>query len=172
MKRKDSDDAFSAFFAIEANRLQRFATFMCGDPDLAADLAQEALARTYGAWSRLEMDEPGAYARRIIVNSLRDRRRRARVRRLRPLGAISSTTPSEENASIGRLGMTETLKTLSPIQRAVVVLRFYEDMTERQISDLLDRPLSTVKSDLHRALNTLRPLVVADRQDAGGARGN
>lgn len=172
MKHRRQEDAFSAFFAVEADRIQRFAIFNCGDADLAADLAQEALARTYCVWSRVENDEPGAYARRIVVNMLRDRHRRERVRRLKPLGALPSSTPSKEGASLDRLSMTELLKTLPPVQRAVVVLRFYEDMAEKQIADLLDRPLGTVKSDLHRALKALRPLIAAERQDTGGTRGN
>lgn len=172
MKTKDCDGAFSAFFESEGERLQCFATFMCGDRNLAADLAQEALARTYAAWSRIESQDPGVYARRVVVNVLRDQQRREKVRRLKPLGALPPSIASKEVASLDRLSMTEMLKSLPPLRRAVVVLRFYEDMTEAQIAELLDRPVGTVKSDLHRALKSLRPLVAAERQDAGGIRGH
>lgn len=170
--RRDEIETFSAFFEIEGDRLQRFGTFMSGDRDLAADLAQEALTATYAAWSRIKSD-PGAYARRIVVNKLRDVQRRDRVRRLRPLPAVPSSTGSdEEDGTLDHLRVTAILKSLSPLQRAVVVLRFYEDMTEPQIADLLDRPLGTVKSDLHRALKTLRRLAADERQDAGGRDGS
>lgn len=169
MKQRERDQAFAAFFDAEAARLQRFATFMSGDPELAADLAQEAFARTLRAWSRIENADPAGYARRVVVNAVRDVHRRNRVRRLRPLGSLPASAPSGESASVERLSMIELLKTLSPVRRAVVVLRYYEDMTERQISDLLDRPLGTVKSDLHRALDALRPLVSRDSMDRGGS---
>jgi RNA polymerase sigma-70 factor (sigma-E family) len=163
---RDRESAFIAFVDRESDRLQRFATFMCGDADQAADLAQEALTRTFGAWSKIQSADAGGYARRIVVNALRDKQRRDRVRRMRPLGALPSSKPSDESAAVERIRMTALLMTLSPMRRAVVVLRYYEDMTEQQISELLDRPLGTVKSDLHRALNALRPLVVEQTQDA------
>ena len=169
MRSRKNDDAFSAFFAVEQQPLQRFATFMCGDRDLAADLAQEALARTYAAWARTR--DPAAYARRIVVNAVRDQRRKAVVRRLRPVDEPASTSESRETATLEKLSVAEMLQKLSPSRRAVVVLRFYEDMTEPQIAALLERPLGTVKSDLHRALDSLRPLAAEERQDAGGTRG-
>jgi RNA polymerase sigma factor (sigma-70 family) len=66
--------------------------------------------------------------------------------------------------------LTTALKELSPMRRAVVVLRFYEDMTEAEIARVLDRPLGTVKSDLHRALKLLRPLLESDLRSEEGTR--
>lgn len=172
MTTQDRDADFAAFFQMESDRLQRFATFMTGDSDMAADLAQEALARTYRAWPRIHSGDPAGYARRVIVNTFRDKLRRDRLRRLRPLGALPHSTPSKESVSLERLRMTELLKTLTPLRRAVVILRFYEDMTEHQIADALDRPVGTVKSDLHRALKTLRALVVKEAQGVGGTHGH
>lgn len=172
MKREEARAAFGAFFEREADGLQRFATFMSGNADLAADLAQEALTQTYRAWHRIPLDDPAAYARRVVVNQLRDRQRRERVRRLKPLGVLPHSTASREGESLDRMSMTDLLKALSPVQRAVLVLRFYDDMTERQISDVLDRPIGTIKSDLRRALKRLRPLVMAERQEAGGSHGS
>ena len=170
MRSREVDAAFSAFFAVEEQRLQRFAAFMCGDRDQATDLAQEAFVRTYAAWARAR--DPGAYARRVVVNAVRDQRRKAVVRRLRAVPAPSSFAPSREAETIEKMNVAEMLQTLPASRRAVVVLRFYEDMTEAQIAELLDRPLGTVKSDLHRALDSLRPLAVTERQDAGGSHGH
>lgn len=169
MRSRTIDDAFSTFFAVEEQRLQRFAAFMCGDRDQAADLAQEAFARTYAAWARTR--DPGAYARRVVVNAVRDQRRKAVVRRLRAAPDAPVSTQSKEAETLQRMSIVAMLQSLPASRRAVVVLRFYEDMTEAQIAELLERPLGTVKSDLHRALDSLRPLAVSERQDAGGTHG-
>jgi len=155
---RKSDD-FEIFFVQEADRLQRFATFLCGDRDRAAELAQDALARTFSAWKRVDPKEAAAYARRVLVNAFRDSGRRERIRRDRPMATLKATISSSEEPTVERLVMVDALQTLSPARRAVVILRFYEDMSEREIATLLDRPLGTVKSDLHRALKELRPLV-------------
>ena len=157
MRRRTRDEGFRAFFAAEAEGLQRFATFMCGDVDRAADLTQEALLRTYRNWSRITGTEPGPYARKIIVNQIRDEHRYTQVRRTRrpePQSPVPSAAPRVEDW----LEMTDALRSLSPVRRATLVLRFYEDFSEAQIAELLDRPLGTVKSDIHRALGQLRPL--------------
>lgn len=170
MRSKEVDAAFSTFFAVEEQRLQRFAAFMCGDRDRAVDLAQEAFTRTYAAWGRTR--DPGAYARRVVVNAVRDQHRKAVVRRLRALPPPPSFTQSREAETLEKMSVAEMLQTLPASRRAVVILRFYEDMTEAQIADLLERPLGTVKSDLHRALDSLRPLAATERQDAGGTHGH
>ena len=170
MRSKKLDDAFSAFFAVEEQRLQRFAAFMCGDRDQATDLAQEAFTRTYAAWARTR--DPSAFARRVVVNSVRDQRRKVLVRRLRAAPSSPSVSDSPESETLDRMNVSEMLQTLPASRRAVVILRFYEDMTEPQIAELLGRPLGTVKSDLHRALESLRPLAVTQRQDAGGTHGH
>ena len=160
-----------AFFEAESDRLQRFAAFLCGDPDVAADLAQEALTRAYAAWPRLDRKDPSAYVRRILVNALRDRRRRDRVRRQRvnPLPVVVQT--GTDSSSVERLAMVEALATLSPVRRAVVILRFYEDMSEDRIAEILERPAGTVRSDLHRALKSIRPLLLDDELVRGGSHG-
>jgi RNA polymerase sigma-70 factor (sigma-E family) len=169
MNSRDRDTAFTAFFEAEGVRLQRFASFMCGDADLAADLTQEALMRTYRGWRSIRNEDPGPFARRIVVNALRDKRRRDRVRRLRPIASLPLVDPADASAGLDWMVVARLLRTLPTMRRAVVLLRFYEDMTEQQIADALDRPLGTVKSDLHRALATLRPLFQAQQStDAKG----
>ena len=58
--------------------------------------------------------------------------------------------------------VSEALKAISPMRRAAVILRFYEDMTEAQIAETLNRPLGTIKSDIHRGLAALRPLLAEE----------
>jgi RNA polymerase sigma-70 factor (sigma-E family) len=170
MSKPDRDSEFTAFFDAEGERLQRFAAFMCGDPDLAADLAQEALMRTYRAWRSIRKKEPGPFARRVVVNALRDKQRRDRVRRLRPIATLPLVDHVDASAALDWMVVSDLLRTLPTMRRAVVLLRFYEDMSEQQIADALDRPLGTVKSDLHRALAALRPLVRS--QEATDAKGS
>jgi RNA polymerase sigma-70 factor (sigma-E family) len=168
MRSRNKDEQFSAFFRAESDRLQRFAVLMTGEPDLAAELTQEALARVYRSWGRIEGGDAGPYTRRVIVNLFRSELRRRMTRRARPhLHAVPAAVPSKSKNVDDYVSMTEALKQLSPIRRATILLRFYEDMTEAQIAEVLDRPLGTVKSDIHRALAQLRPKV---EEMVGGAR--
>lgn len=154
------DAAFRAFFEAERAGLQRFATFMCGDPDTAADLTQEALTRAYKRWWWLREAEAPAYVRRIIVNLVRDTHRRKGTERKRYVAREArETEPSRAVEVEDWVLITRALRRLSDVRRATVVLRFYEDMTEHQIADVLGRPLGTVKSDLHRALRELREVI-------------
>ena len=159
MRDHEIERAFGAFVGAESDRLQRFASYMCGDPDLARDLVQEALLRTFASWRRIRTTDPRSYARRIVVNQLKDKRRRDRVRRLRPVATLAPTEREVDDATLDWIVLADLLRTLPTMRRAVVLLRFYEDMTEQQIADVLDRPIGTVKSDLHRALAALRPLL-------------
>jgi RNA polymerase sigma-70 factor (sigma-E family) len=155
---RERDEQFGAFFLEESERLRRLGVFLTGDPERAADLAQEALARTYRHWRRIREQDPGPYARRILVNLVRSQHRRSLLERRheqRPAGPVTG----EASAVDEWLRVTEALTTLPPMRRAAVVLRFYEDMTEADIARALDRPLGTVKSDIHRALAKLRPLL-------------
>ena len=155
-----SDAGFRAFFESESLTLQRFATFMCGDPDTAADLTQEAFTLVYKRWRWLRKAEAPAYVRRTIVNLVRDRQRRELIDvRRRAAGTMPVSEPSRAGQVDDWILVTRALRQLSPARRATVVLRFYEDMTEHQIAAVLGRPLGTVKSDLHRALRDLRQLI-------------
>lgn len=155
---RERDEQFGSFFLAESERLRRLGVWLTGDPERAADLAQEALARTYRHWRRIREHDPGPYARRILVNLVRSQHRRSLVARRheqKPADLVTGEAPRVDEW----LRVTEALKTLSPMRRATVVLRFYEDMSEADIARALDRPLGTVKSDIHRALAKLRPLL-------------
>lgn len=149
------DSEFQTFFAAEAEPLRRFATFLTGDVHRAADLAQEALVRTYRHWGRIHGAEAGPYARRVLVNLVRSEHRKTIVRR-RHDRATDHPTVSHSDRVDEWLRISTALGALPPVRRAAVVLRFYEDMSEAEIARTLDRPVGTIKSDIHRGLARLR----------------
>jgi RNA polymerase sigma-70 factor (sigma-E family) len=151
------DEAFRDFFVAESDRLRRVGIFLTGDPERAADLAQEALARTYLHWGRIRDQDPGPYARRILVNLVRTEHRRPLLSQR--LHRIIDGPPALAGDVEEWMTVCDSLKELSPIRRATIVLRFYEDMSEADIARTLDRPLGTVKSDIHRGLAKLRQLL-------------
>lgn len=156
------DEEFEAFFSAEAENLRRLAVFLTGDPVRGADVAQEALVRVYQHWGRIRNEDPGPYARRTLVNLIRSAHRRSLLERRhaereqRDLKVVREADTARMN---DWLELAQALKKLSPTRRAVIVLRFYEDMSEAEIARVLDRPLGTVKSDVHRGLAQLRPLL-------------
>lgn len=163
---RDRDSEFTSFFQAESEKLRRLAAFLTGDSSGAADLAQEVLVRTYRHWGRIRNEDPGPYARRILVNLVRRQHRRSLLERRHeqsqaPLQAVNGGRVEDW------LRVTTALKQLPPARRAVIVLRFYEDMREQDIATALDRPLGTVKSDIHRGLAKLRRLLEdAERETA------
>ncbi len=109
-------------------------------------------------WRRIREQDPAPYARRILVNLVRSQHRRTLLERRheqKPDGFVAGEATRVDEW----LRITEALKALPPMRRATIVLRFYEDMSEADIARALDRPLGTVKSDIHRALAKLRPLL-------------
>ena len=155
---RDRDSEFKDFYMYEAPRLRRLAIMLTGDHERGSDLAQDALLKMYAGWSRIRNEDPSPYARRVLVNLCRSVHRR-RMLELRKAPAPPLDVIDREDRIEEALRVAAALSVLSPIQRAVVLLRFYEDMTEQHISNALDRPLNTVKSDLRRALEKLRPVL-------------
>ncbi|HVF52035.1 MAG TPA: SigE family RNA polymerase sigma factor [Actinomycetota bacterium] len=159
MRTSERDAEFRDFYFSEHARLRSIALMLVGDPGKASDLAQEALLRSYVAWYRIRRDDPGPYARKILVNLCRNHhRRRFLEARKKPFPAPDSTADHSGGVAEG-LRVAAALRELSPTRRAAIVLRYYEDMTEPEIARVLDRPLSTIKSDIRRGLERLRPLL-------------
>jgi RNA polymerase sigma-70 factor (sigma-E family) len=158
MRTRDRDAEFREFYIFEAPRLRRLAVMLTGDVDGSADLAQEALVKTYVAWSRIRRDDPGPYAKRVLVNLCRNAHRRKMVEIRKTPAAPPDVVDRSSNVEEA-MRVAAALSVLSPIRRAVILLRFYEDMKESEIARTLDRPLNTVKSDLRRALEKLRPML-------------
>jgi len=156
-------ESFDAFVRARLPALLRFAHAVCGDPHTAADLVQDALERTGVRWERIQgTGDPEAYVRRAIVNG-----RTSRWRKLRRESLV-------DDVPEGRAGMMQQprdeemwrlLATLPPRQRAVLVLRYYEDMSEEQIARTLGCAPGTVKSQASKGLAKLRA-ALADQREA------
>jgi RNA polymerase sigma-70 factor (sigma-E family) len=161
MDRTKRDRQFHAFFTAEGESLRRLGVWLTGDGDKGADLAQEALARTYRHWGRIRNEDPGPYARRTLINLVRSAHRRGVVERryVEAQPRERDATESSSDRVDEFMRVSHALKALPPVRRAVIVLRFYDDMSEAEIARVLDRPLGTVKSDIHRGLAKLRPLL-------------
>lgn len=152
-------DGFDAFVEAHAAALKRHALALTGSSADADDLLQTSLVKLYLAWDRL--DSPAAapaYARTIITRTFVSWTRRLSFRE-RPspqLPEPSGRTPGADAGVPERDAMWQALATLAPRRRAVVVLRFYDDLTEAAIAEQLGCSVGTVKSQLSRALVHLR----------------
>lgn len=149
---------FTAFVGARSAALGRTALLLTGDRQLAEDLLQEALARTAARWERVVAGgDPEPYVRRILYTCAVDGWRRRRVREV--LGPVPEATGAHDgDAAERRIVLRDALARLTPRQRAVLVLRFYEDATEVQAAELLGCSVSTVKSQTRHALGRLRVL--------------
>ncbi|MCA1830753.1 MAG: SigE family RNA polymerase sigma factor [Actinomycetota bacterium] len=143
------------WFAAEYPALLRFAYFVSADPVAAEDLVQEAFVRIYRAGSRVDPDTVGPYARAAIVNLQRSSfRRRASERR-----ALVRSVAREHPGPAEPDEMWNAVLQLSPQQRAVIALRFYEDLSEAEIAATLGISTGAVKKHASRAIERLRALV-------------
>ena len=150
---------FPAYFAATWPRMYRTALAIAGDPAGAEDACQAAFAKAYAAWSRVSAaDHPDAYVRRMVVNEVLGTRRSARWRRERPHADVGEPppTPSFEDGVAERSTLWDAVSALAPRQRAVIVLRYYEDLSEEQIAAVLGCSRGTVKSQASAALANLR----------------
>jgi RNA polymerase sigma-70 factor (sigma-E family) len=154
--------SFEEYAAARQARLIRLAYLMVRDHHLAQDLAQEALARVYDKWWRISADGyPDAYVRKVMLNQLLAWRRR-RSWSERPVAQVGDRIVADESASTDdRAEMAVLLGSLPMRQRAVVVLRFYEDLDDAAIADVLGCSAATVATHMKRALAHLRSAVTA-----------
>jgi RNA polymerase sigma-70 factor (sigma-E family) len=149
------DAAFREFFASEYSRLCWLGFLLTGSRAEGEELAQEALVRIWWRWrlGRRPAD-PARYARRVLVNRQRSLLRRAAVE----ARSLARAQPAEVPPAGTERAMVlwEAVQALPPRQRAVLVLRYREDLTEAEVARLLGLPVGTVKSASHRALARLR----------------
>ncbi|MGI5273101.1 SigE family RNA polymerase sigma factor [Nonomuraea sp. CA-218870] len=154
----DRNDSFREFVVDHQQALMRTAYLLTGDAHQAEDLLQNVLLKVLGRWSRLaRVEHPEAYARKALVNQHISWRRR-RVRSEFPTAEPPDRPYSSEDSTVARLVMRRALMRLPPRQRAVIVLRYYEDRTERETAELMNCSVGTVKSQAHYALARLREL--------------
>jgi RNA polymerase sigma-70 factor (sigma-E family) len=156
---------FERFVAERTDQLLRTAFLLAGDAAEAEDLVQETLLRVARHWPRVAaMEYPGAYARQILVNlALRDRGRRARrsVELAAPPGApaldLADRRAEDDLRTVdARAELIAALNSLPARQRAVIVLRYWDELPEAEVAALLGCSVGTVKSTASRALARLR----------------
>jgi RNA polymerase sigma-70 factor (sigma-E family) len=155
--RREVDEDFTRYVRARQHTLLRAAYLVCGDAHLAEDLLQGAFAKLAMRWERLRADNPDAYVRRILYHDAISSWRR--TRREHVLEVLPETEPwrVEESAAVAeRLDLERALATQTPKQRAVVVLRYFEDRSERDTAEVLGVSVGTVKSQTHAALARLR----------------
>ncbi len=144
-------DGFSEFVATRGQALQRTAYLLTGDHHLAQDLVQTALMQAAKHWERIHTS-PEAYVRRSIFTANVSRWRRIRFTE-QPL---SYDAPAVAEDVDSRVALRAALDQLTAKQRAVLVLRYYEDLTEAQTAEALGVSPGTVKSNTRQALARLR----------------
>jgi RNA polymerase sigma-70 factor (sigma-E family) len=154
----DDGEQFASFVAASQARLHRTAYLICGDWHRAEDVVQNALAGVYARWPRLCLgDGPDAYAHRCVVNAAIDERRRPwRRRELTGDQLPDRAAPHDDGLTLELLA---ALSRLPSRQRAVVVLRYVEDLDVEATAALLGISTGTVKSQAAKGLALLRELL-------------
>ncbi|MEV4196865.1 SigE family RNA polymerase sigma factor [Micromonospora globbae] len=164
----DGRDGYVSFVESHQHRLLRAAYLVCGNRHQAEDLLQDALLKLALRWPSVREGDPAAYVRSILYRDAVSWWRRRRREWL------SARTPDQAGADRDdalRLALREALVRLPPRQRAVVVLRYYEDLTEAATAEVLGVSVGTVKSQCHAALRRLRELAPELGRDDGLASG-
>jgi RNA polymerase sigma-70 factor (sigma-E family) len=154
----DAASEFSDFMHGRWAQLVRLGYGLTGDLQLAEDLAQTAFARAYASWGRVRRaDDPDAYLRKIVVNANRSRFRKLRVAEVLTASVPDLPGPADHaDQRSQRDALITALMQLPYGQRAVVVLRYWLDLTETQAADVLGCSVGNVKSQAARALAKLR----------------
>ena len=161
---------FEEWLLAREGSLHHTARLLTHDQHSAQDLVQTTLAKLYLAWDRIsDRDNVDAYARRILVNEHRSTWRRASTRREVATEALPDRGVADREYDGTRDAVWQFVCTLPPRQRAVIVLRYYEELTEPEVAELLGISVGTVKSQAHRALAALRARVASHPEIDGGA---
>jgi len=155
---RSGTEDFREFVSARQGMLRRTAYLLCGDWHQAQDLTQQTLAKLFVAWSRVRAAEAvDAYARQVLVRTYIDESRKRRNHELATADLPEAGVEGPEIET--RLALMAALKKLSPRQRAVVALRFWDDMSVEATAEALGMNANTVKSDTARALAKLKGLL-------------
>jgi RNA polymerase sigma-70 factor (sigma-E family) len=159
----DREVELREFISARGAALSRAAYLLTGDHQAAEDLVQDTYVVLVRRWQKSGTVDPEAYVRRILYSRFIDSWRRRRLRELptaAPPEAIDLDRAVDSASAVtDRLTLRDALVRLTPRQRAVLVLRFYEDLTETQTAAALGISPNTVKSQTRVALQRLRELV-------------
>ena len=155
------DIEFAEYMAARQPSLLRTAYLLTGDRHAAEDLTQTALAKLYLSWDKVQRrDLLDGYVRRILVNENNSLWRRAWKRKEVTTGAVPDRVATTDRQNHGeQSALWEFVQTLPKRQRAVIVLRFYEDLSEAETAEILGISVGTVKSQSSRALASMRERV-------------
>ncbi|MDP9067154.1 MAG: SigE family RNA polymerase sigma factor [Actinomycetota bacterium] len=166
----DRDEELTALFDQHYKSLRGLAFVMLGDSAGAEEVVMEAYLKAFSTWNRFRrLDHPHAYLRQIVVNLCRSRFRRAKVEhRVNALMHRAEDVAPDLEREL-RMDLWDAVRRLPERQRACVVLRYLEDMTEPEIADVLECSVGTVKSQLFKAKTKLERELAAstggDRRD-------
>ena len=149
--------AFTEFMSVSSASLFRTAYLIVGDHQLAQDLLQESLIKTYIAWPKLrDPSKAGAYTRKTIVTTAISWRRRRSFHE-RPTDLLPDTAVPDPGETVTtHASLVSQLRTLPPRQRAAIVLRYYEDLSEAQTAEVMGCSVGAVKSQVSTGLGRLR----------------
>ena len=164
----DADVDFDEFVAARWVRLFRLAYLLTGEEPAAEDLLQTAMERTFARWPKVtRMESPEAYVRRLMVNAVISEHR-GPTRRREWLRAVlpEPTVDAEDGHVVDHLLLWPLVCALPERQRAVIVLRYYEDLSESGAAEVLGCSVGTVKSQTHDAVRALRRGLGAMQREA------
>jgi RNA polymerase sigma-70 factor (sigma-E family) len=157
---------FEEFVTTRLGPLIRYATVVTWDPHLAEDITQDVLVRAQARWSRIgRLDAPEQYVKRMVLNEFLSWRRR-KASHLVFVPTLEDMTPHEPDrtGAVDDRDLTRRLIAgLPPKQRAAIALRYYEDLSDEQIAELLGCRTGTVRSYLSRGLATVRAALLTER---------
>jgi RNA polymerase sigma-70 factor (sigma-E family) len=163
-----SDLEFEHVYGEQVDRLTRLGFLVCGDERMAEDAVSAAVSRVLPRWRAGRVVDPSRYLRRAVLNELMGgfRRRTAERRAVERFRAPSPVDQGFVEGVIDRDALWVALVGLPQSQRAVVVLRYYEDLTEEQTAEVLGVNVGTVKSRMSRAVTRMRTLLEEECSDA------
>ncbi|QFG68871.1 SigE family RNA polymerase sigma factor [Ornithinimicrobium pratense] len=179
MSATTADAEFAEFVRARQHPLIRAARLYCGDHHAAEDLVQDALIKLASRWESVREGSPDAYVRRILYRDAVSRWRKwgreipYAVQAGEPDLLNSGVVPAQVDAWVEGSQVRQALAQLPPRQRAVIVLRYFEDQSEADIADTLGCSTGTVKSQASKALQKLRslmPEVAGSTRTGGGER--
>jgi len=165
VRRTDEED-YREFVVAASAGLGRLARMLSADPHAGEDLLQATLLKTWSAWPRVRNTEnPAAYVRRVMVNTATKRRHRL-WRGEVPTDVLPEPIAADDTSTVDdRSVLVDAVRRLAPQQRAAVVLRYFLDLPDQEIADSLECSVATVRSQISRALATLRVQPIDDEMN-------
>jgi RNA polymerase sigma-70 factor (sigma-E family) len=163
---------FEEYVAARLPALLRYAVMLTGDPHMAEDVVQDTMIRAHAQWRRIQAaDRPDQYVKRMLTNTYVGWRRGGWFRRAVSYAEVPDIVVADgSDAGALRHDMWTRLRQLPPRQRAAVVLRYYEDLPDADIAEILGCAVGTVRSQISRALESLRRGMVTSVANGSGAR--